>query len=149
MFSIFTLFLSLKQCIYYSPNKHRYNIDNSLFKFSTLFYILRNMISITQQAKDKLITEKKKNQLSSAYYVRISVEEGGCEGMKYAIKFDKNLQQDDTIVQENDLSILIKKDHIPYLQNIRLNYAPDHEQGFFFDNPNAKSTCGCGKSFSI
>ncbi len=107
------------------------------------------MLYITPQAKEKLIEEKKKNQLTNEYYVRIDLEEGGCEGMKYAIKFDKNKTENDTSIQSEALSIIINKKHIPYLQNVRLNYSPQHERGFFFDNPNAKNTCGCGQSFSV
>ncbi len=106
------------------------------------------MIRITPKAKENLLLERKKNQLSEEYYLRAAIEEGGCSGFRYAIKFDNEVKDSDKIFDQGDLKVLIDEESLPYLEDAQLDFSDGLEgKGFFFHNP-VQKTCGCGKSFA-
>jgi iron-sulfur cluster insertion protein len=79
--------------------------------------------------------------------LRIFIEGGGCSGFKYRFVLDKS-QNDDDIVIDN--AVLVDCMSIQLLQGSILDYRESlQESGFFIKNPQAKTTCGCGSSFSI
>ncbi|WP_185855510.1 HesB/IscA family protein [Blattabacterium cuenoti] len=109
------------------------------------------MIFISDKARNKLIDlMQEEGLLKTSYFVRVGVKDGGCSGMSYEIKFDKNKNKEDKMFQYKEVKILIDKNSIPYLEGITLEYSGGlNGRGFYFENPNAKRTCGCGKSFSL
>ena len=84
--------------------------------------------------------------------VRVSVEGGGCSGFMYGLGFigadEVNAEQD--VVEEYDgLKVVIDKKSLLYLDGSTVEWVDDlNQRGFKFNNPNAKKTCGCSKSFS-
>ena len=88
----------------------------------------------------------------SANLVRVSVQGGGCSGFMYELGFvgkdDVNDEQD--IVEDYDgLKIVVDKKSLLYLDGTTIDWVEDlNQRGFKFDNPNAKKSCGCSKSFS-
>jgi iron-sulfur cluster insertion protein len=82
--------------------------------------------------------------------LRVYVTGGGCSGFQYGFSFDDTLTEDDTVVEIDGASVVVDALSIQYLQGSEVN---DEEglQGsrFTVTNPNAKTTCGCGASFSI
>ena len=80
-------------------------------------------------------------------YVRAFVEGGGCSGFNYGFTLEQDKQEDDFIVDK----ILIDAMSMQYLEDATIDYISDRLKGsqFIFINPNAKSTCGCGSSFSV
>ena len=84
--------------------------------------------------------------------IRIGVETVGCSGLSYRMEFVDNVEQTDEIfsLNECDFSVVIDKKSLVYLDGIELDYKQEGiNQGFVFNNPNAKGTCGCGESFTI
>lgn len=107
------------------------------------------MINITQLAKEKLILERNKNGFSNKYNVRINVTGGGCSGLKYHIKFDLS-KKNDEVFEDNGIKIVTNKESLLYLMGTTLDFSDGlNGRGFFFNNPNASKTCGCGDSFSV
>ncbi|WP_185868506.1 HesB/IscA family protein [Blattabacterium cuenoti] len=108
------------------------------------------MVFISDKAKQKLISLMKEEGTSqNLTFVRVGVKNGGCSGMSYELTFDKKRNKEDEIFQDKDMKILVDKNSIPYLHGITLEYSDGlNGKGFYFINPNAKHTCGCGKSFS-
>jgi iron-sulfur cluster assembly protein len=83
-------------------------------------------------------------------YVRVGVKSGGCSGLSYDLKFDRTLQGDDKLFEDNEVRILVDKKSLLYLIGTTLEYSGGlNGKGFVFNNPNAQRTCGCGESFSL
>ncbi len=80
--------------------------------------------------------------------LRIMVEAGGCAGYKYLIGLDAEPRADDAVVEANGVKLFVDPDSQPLLSGMRIGFVESLEgSGFTFDNPNAASKCGCGKSF--
>ena len=109
------------------------------------------MIQVSEKAKTKVIemmNEDGFNHLTD--YVRVGVKSGGCSGLTYELKFDKNQNENDTIFENNEIKIIVEKKSFLYLAGTILEYSGGlNGKGFIFNNPNANRTCGCGESFSL
>jgi iron-sulfur cluster insertion protein len=81
--------------------------------------------------------------------LRVFISGGGCSGFQYGFTFDENLEEGDTQVQNQDVTLLIDPMSIQYLAGAEIDYKEDLEGSrFVIRNPNAATTCGCGSSFS-
>ncbi len=109
------------------------------------------MIKVSETAKKKVIelmTEDGFNPTTD--YVRVGVKSGGCSGLSYDLKFDKENQEGDKVFVDNDVKIMVDKKSFLYLIGTTLEYSGGlNGTGFVFNNPNANRTCGCGESFSL
>lgn len=102
------------------------------------------MITITEAAKWRLFEVKLKNK---SRYIRLDVKGGGCAGFNYEWSFT-DTKEDNDMLLENVL--LISKDLEFYLLGTELDYIDEaFKSEFVIRNPNSKSSCGCGESFSI
>ena len=81
--------------------------------------------------------------------LRVFVSGGGCSGFQYGFTFDETINDDDTLVERDGVSLLIDPMSLQYLVGAEIDYT-DGLQGsqFVIRNPNATTTCGCGSSFS-
>ena len=80
--------------------------------------------------------------------LRVLVESGGCSGFQYGMSFDEP-KPDDTQLESEGVALLIDPTSLAYLQGSSIDFDDGlHGKGFEIKNPNAQSTCGCGKSFS-
>ena len=85
----------------------------------------------------------------SDYFIRMSVDSGGCSGMNYKMDFDKEQDTFDKVFNQNGLNVICDLKSWLYLKNITIDYSDDMlNGGFKIENPNAERTCGCGTSFS-
>ena len=82
--------------------------------------------------------------------LRVFVQGGGCSGFQYGFTFDEVVNDDDTQMTKNGVSLLIDAMSLQYLVGAEIDYE-DNLAGarFVIRNPNAASTCGCGSSFSV
>jgi iron-sulfur cluster insertion protein len=82
--------------------------------------------------------------------LRVFVSGGGCSGFQYGFTFDEEVNDDDTTVERNGVTLLIDSMSLQYLTGAEIDYT-DGLQGsqFVIKNPTATSTCGCGSSFSV
>ena len=80
--------------------------------------------------------------------LRVFVETGGCSGFQYGMSFDEP-KPDDTQLESEGVKIVIDPASLAYLSGSAIDFDDGlHGKGFEIKNPNAQSTCGCGKSFS-
>ena len=80
--------------------------------------------------------------------LRVFVESGGCSGFQYGMSFDGS-KPEDTELESEGVKFLIDPTSLAYLQGSAIDFDDGlHGKGFEIKNPNAQSTCGCGKSFS-
>ena len=81
--------------------------------------------------------------------LRVFVTGGGCSGFQYGFTFDEAINEDDTSMQKNGVTLLIDPMSLQYLGGAEIDYQEGAEGAqFVIKNPNATSTCGCGSSFS-
>jgi iron-sulfur cluster insertion protein len=82
--------------------------------------------------------------------LRVFVQGGGCSGFQYGFTFDEIVNDDDTTMEKNGVTLLIDSMSYQYLVGAEIDYKDDLEGAqFVIKNPNAQSTCGCGSSFSM
>ena len=83
-------------------------------------------------------------------FVRVGVKSGGCSGLSYDLKFDKEQIESDKVFEDNGIKIIVDTKSFLYLIGTTLDYSGGlNGSGFVFNNPNANRTCGCGESFSL
>jgi len=82
--------------------------------------------------------------------LRVFVQGGGCSGFQYGFTFDEIVNEDDTKMEKNGVTLLIDAMSLQYLVGAEIDYKDDLEGSqFVIRNPNAQTTCGCGSSFSV
>ena len=93
----------------------------------------------------QLIEEEGNNELK----LRVFVTGGGCSGFQYGFTFEESVNEDDTPMEKNGVTLLIDPMSLQYLTGAEIDYQENAEGAqFVIKNPNATSTCGCGSSFS-
>ena len=112
---------------------------------------IRIMIKVSETAKKKVIELMQDEGFNpTTDYVRVGVKSGGCSGLSYDLKFDKENQEEDKVFEDNNVKIIVDKKSFLYLIGTTLEYSGGlNGTGFVFNNPNANRTCGCGESFSL
>ncbi|MGL5047705.1 MAG: iron-sulfur cluster assembly protein IscA [Shewanella sp.] len=82
--------------------------------------------------------------------LRLGLRTSGCSGMAYVLEFVDSLNDDDEVFDIEDVKIIIDAKSLIYLQGIELDFVKEGlNEGFQFNNPNAKGECGCGESFTV
>lgn len=82
--------------------------------------------------------------------LRVYIIGGGCSGFQYGFAFEEDTEEGDFIIENDGVSMMIDPMSFPYLMGSVVDYKEDLQGSrFIIDNPNAKTTCGCGSSFSI
>jgi iron-sulfur cluster assembly protein len=85
-----------------------------------------------------------------SYFLRVSVVGGGCSGLSYKLDFDNELKPSDQIFETENIKLVTDIKSLLYLINTELDYSDGlNGKGFYFKNPNASRTCGCGESFAV
>ena len=105
-------------------------------------------IIVTEVAVKKLKNVMKSDNKED-YFLRMSVEGGGCSGMTYKMDFDRQQKEFDKVFKSNGLTVICDLKSWLYLKDVEIDYSDDLlNGGFKIKNPNAERTCGCGTSFS-
>ena len=86
---------------------------------------------------------------NAALALRVYIQGGGCSGFQYGFEFDENQAEDDMAVNTDGVTLLVDPLSLQYLVGAQVDYTESlHGAQFVIRNPNAKTTCGCGSSFS-
>ena len=89
-------------------------------------------------------------KLGKPAMLRLSVEGGGCSGFQYKFDVEREKAEDDLVIARNDATVLIDPVSVGFLAGSEIDYVDDLiGASFKINNPNAKSSCGCGTSFSL
>ncbi|AOE50721.1 iron-sulfur cluster insertion protein ErpA [Kangiella sediminilitoris] len=106
-------------------------------------------ITVTEAASKKvqqLIQEEENQDLK----LRVFVTGGGCSGFQYGFTFDEEQKENDMAIEQDGVKILIDSLSFQYLMGSEVDYTEGLQGSrFIINNPQAKTTCGCGSSFSI
>jgi len=105
------------------------------------------MIQLTQEAAEQ-IKKLHAEQGDPGRVLRVFVEAGGCSGFEYGMSFDTP-KDDDTRLNDQGVEFVVDPSSLSYLDGCRIHFDDGlHGKGFEVNNPNAASTCGCGRSFN-
>jgi iron-sulfur cluster assembly protein len=109
-------------------------------------------ITATEKAQLKILELMQQANIKgdASYFLRVSVVGGGCSGLSYKLDFDNELKPEDQVFEMNNVKLVTDIKSLLYLINTELDYSDGlNGKGFFFKNPNASRTCGCGESFAV
>ena len=111
-----------------------------------------NSIYVSDKAKARIIQilSDLGNGNDSSWFLRVSVVGGGCSGLSYKMDFDNVQKPMDQFFEDNGVKVVTDLKSFLYLVNTTLDFSDGlNGKGFFFSNPNASRTCGCGESFAV
>jgi iron-sulfur cluster assembly accessory protein len=105
------------------------------------------MITVTEAAVEK-IRELLAKQGTPDHGLRVGVMGGGCSGFQYRLAFEERAGELDQTIEANGVRLFVDPKSSLYLEGVKLDYIDGlMGAGFKVENPNARSTCGCGESF--
>lgn len=105
-------------------------------------------VTLTEGAIKQLKAIKAEQNIPDSFGLRVGVKGGGCSGFSYELGFDEKKSNDEVFVIDG-IEVYMQKAHGIYLLGMEIDWVEGlNNRGFSFNNPNAKSTCGCGTSFS-
>lgn len=103
-------------------------------------------LKVTDKAVKK-IKELMKSENADGYGLRVSVMPGGCAGFQYGLDFEEKAGKEDKVMEFSNLKVFVDSNSYEFLKGTVLDYTEGLQgSGFKFNNPKAKSSCGCGKS---
>jgi iron-sulfur cluster assembly protein len=107
-----------------------------------------SVLSVSEKAAAQIkLIQERENKHSSL--LRVSVIGGGCSGLSYKLSFDEAPKEKDKLIEAFGVKLLVDSKSSLFLKGTVLDFTDGlNGQGFVFTNPNAKSACGCGSSFS-
>ncbi len=107
-------------------------------------------VSVSKSAAEQVKEQLQKRGTPNSY-LRLGIKGGGCSGFTYVLQFEDDPPRDrDIVFQEHSIKIVVDKKSLVYLNGCILDWEKTLlRQGFKFVNPNEKSTCGCGHSFTV
>ena len=111
-----------------------------------------NGIYVSDKAKMKILALMNEAGVSedASYFLRVGVVGGGCSGLSYKLDFDNEIKPMDQVFEDKGIKIVTDLKSFLYLVNTELDFSDGlNGKGFYFNNPNASRSCGCGDSFAV
>ena len=125
------------------------------FTSPAAFSVTTMAINLTEKAAGevkRIISEQQPTGDSpEKIYLRLRVVGGGCSGFQHKLDLDPQVNEKlDTVFEMHGVPLVVDKRSLMYLGDVTVDFHDDlNRRGFSISNPNAKSTCGCGSSFSM
>ena len=102
----------------------------------------------TENAAER-VKEIMSSDEQNAQALRVFVQGGGCHGFSYGFGFENDIANDDTVIETNEVKLVVDSMSIMYLSEATIDFVRSLEgERFTIDNPSASTSCGCGSSFS-
>ena len=108
-------------------------------------------ITVTENAANEVKRIISDNNFTEKVYLRVRVQGGGCSGFQNKLDLDQNYnEKTDNIFDVHGIQVVVDKRSMIYLEGATIDFHSDlNKRGFSVTNPQAKSTCGCGSSYSM
>lgn len=107
-----------------------------------------NLVRLTERAGSKIRQLQEREERGD--YLRVAITGGGCNGLSYKMRFVDAPKKGDILVRSQEVPVLVDSKSALYLRGTVLDFSDKMiGGGFKFTNPNAKSSCSCGESFSV
>lgn len=105
-------------------------------------------ITLTETAADRV--KHFMDQRGGGAGLRLGVRTSGCSGMAYVLEFADEVNPEDQVFEDRGVKVIIDSKSLLYLDGTELDFAREGlNEGFKFNNPNVKDSCGCGESFNV
>ncbi len=105
-------------------------------------------ISLTKTAAERVVSFLANR--GSGIGIRLSVQTTGCSGLGYNMEFVDSTNDDDVVFEDKGVKVIIDAKSLVYLDGTEVDFVKEGlNEGFEFNNPNAKAECGCGESFTV
>ena len=105
-------------------------------------------ITLTEKAAQRV--EKYLESRGKGVGLKLAVKTTGCSGMAYVLEFADEIPSDDHIFESHGIKIMVDPKSLIYIDCTELDFAREGlNEGFQFNNPNVKDSCGCGESFTV
>jgi len=111
-----------------------------------------NSIYVSDKAKKKVqqLMDEAGVAGDTSYFLRVGVVGGGCSGLSYKLDFDNEIKPMDQVFEDNGVKVVTDLKSFLYLVNTELDFSDGlNGKGFYFNNPNASRSFGCGESFAV
>lgn len=106
------------------------------------------MITVTENAANQIRTFLEKRGKGEG--IRIGVKTSGCSGMAYSLEFVDEIQPEDQVFEQDGVKVFVDPKSLVYLDGTQVDFTKEGlQEGFKFENPNVKESCGCGESFHV
>ena len=103
---------------------------------------------VTEKAAKQVLSVQERDGKTSTY-LKVCVVGGGCSGLSYKMSFEPASQEGDHVFESHGVKVTVDSKSLLFLKGTELDFSDGlNGQGFVFKNPNAKTSCGCGSSFS-
>ncbi len=107
------------------------------------------IVALTEKAAEKVKEIQAAENIEEGLGLRLRVVGGGCSGFSYDLYFDQANPEMDQLFSSHGIQLIVDQMSLQYLAGTQVDYVEGLQgAGFKFSNPNVKSTCGCGSSFS-
>ena len=101
-------------------------------------------------AAAKKVSQLIKEEANPDLMLRVFISGGGCSGFQYGFTFDDALEEGDSSIENQGVTLLVDPMSVQYLMGAEIDYKEDLQGAqFVIRNPNATTTCGCGSSFAV
>ena len=105
-------------------------------------------ITLTEKAAQRV--EKYLQSRGKGVGLKLAVKTSGCSGMAYVLEFADQIDPQDEVFESHGIKILVDPKSLIYIDGTELDFAKEGlNEGFKFNNPNVKDSCGCGESFTV
>ncbi|ERH01812.1 MAG: iron-sulfur cluster assembly accessory protein [Halonotius sp. J07HN6] len=106
-------------------------------------------VEVSEQAAEKALALMESEGMDTDIGgLRLFVQQGGCAGLSYGMRFDNEPEEDDTVTVHHGLRVFVDPSSLSYIDGSRLEFEDGLQaEGFHVENPNVVSECGCGESF--
>ncbi len=105
-------------------------------------------VTLTEQAADRV--KKFLENRGKGVGLRLGVKTSGCSGMAYVLEFADTIEEQDQVFESHGVKVIVDPKSLLYLDGTELDYTREGlNEGFKFNNPNVKESCGCGESFTV
>jgi iron-sulfur cluster assembly protein len=107
-----------------------------------------SVVTVTESAAQQIKRLLDQEGKLESHALRLKVVGGGCSGLQYQLAFDDQVRENDAELEASGVRVVVDEKSALYLVGTTLDYVDTlMESGFKIQNPNAKTTCGCGQSF--
>ena len=106
-------------------------------------------VELTESAANRVATMLQKR--GRGLGLRLGTRTSGCSGLEYEVDYADEISDEDEVFECHGVRLIIDRRSLPYLNGTTVDYVKMNalNEGFEFDNPNVKNTCGCGVSFTV
>ncbi len=105
-------------------------------------------VTLTRAAAERVLKFLEKRGKGEG--LRLGVRTSGCSGMAYVIEYVDTIESEDKVYESHGVKVIVDPKSLAYLEGTELDYTREGlNEGFKFNNPNVKDSCGCGESFNV